>query len=389
MNKKFLDIKKADLNDLMQSVFTEPICRDETVMFMENDGEKTLLFPIDRVVSVVSYDGEKTYREGVDFEVVDGNLRLPEGSSIPRLSLEQYYHHSNTSLMTMWNGEKMATYWGEGSLSPYQVKVTYRHEKKWNGFLQESYWETYGNFIEKLQNGEDVTVFFTGDSITLGASASWLMGTKPYQFTYPILFVQALADLFDYTVHYVPANLEKTANVPQSDYVAGNRGVITYVNTGVGGWTSAKGVATADAYITDKAKAHGCDLFIVGYGMNDVGNAPTETKANIKAMADAVLAVAPRAAVAILATMVPNPAGIGWYGNQDKQETELMALAEDYRLGGVACGVCRMTSVSLSVLGRKEFRDYSGNNINHPNDFFVRLYAQTMLQTVIGYENMN
>ena len=239
-----------------------------------------------------------------------------------------------------------------------------------------------------MQNGENVTVFFAGDSITLGASASWLMGTKPYQLSYPILFVQALADLFDYTVRFAPANLEKTASVPQNDHVAGNRGVITYVNTGVGGWNSPKGVETANEYIVDKVKEHGCDLFIIGYGMNDVGHDPAVTRANVKTMADAARKVAPHTAIAILATMVPNPAGIGWYGNQYKQEPEFMALAEEYRRAGVACGVCRMTSISLSVLKRKIFHDYSGNNINHPNDFFVRLYAQAMLQTVIGYENM-
>ena len=388
MDKGFLEIKKTKLNDLMQSVFSEPLCRDETVAFMETDAEKALLFPIDSIASVTSYDGEITYREGVDFAVVNGNLVLLEGSSIPRMTLEKYYHHTNNSLRTMWNGEEAPTLWGEGELSPYQVKVTYRHGQKWDGFLQESYSEVYGDFIKKLQNGENVTVFFAGDSITLGASASWLMGTKPYQLSYPILFVQALADLFDYTVRFAPANLEKTASVPQNDHVAGNRGVITYVNTGVGGWNSPKGVETANEYIVDKVKEHGCDLFIIGYGMNDVGHDPAVTRANVKTMADAARKVAPHTAIAILATMVPNPAGIGWYGNQYKQEPEFMALAEEYRRAGVACGVCRMTSISLSVLKRKIFHDYSGNNINHPNDFFVRLYAQAMLQTVIGYENM-
>ena len=388
MDKGFLEIKKVNLNDLMQSVFAEPLCRDETVAFMETDAEKTLLFPIDSIVSVTSYDGETFYREGVDFTIVNGNLKLLEGSSIPRITLEQYYHHANSSLRTIWNGEEVSTLWGEGALSPYQVKVTYRHGQKWDGFLQESYSEVYGDFIKKLQNGENVTVFFAGDSITLGASASWIMGTKPYQLSYPILFVQALADLFGYTVRFEPANLDRTASVPQNDYVAGERGVITYVNTGVGGWNSVQGVENSNEYIVDKVKAHGCDLFIIGYGMNDVGHAPAVTRANVKTMADAARKASPHTAIAILATMVPNPAGIGWYGNQYKQEPELMALAEEYRNSGVACGVCRMTSISLSVLKRKIFHDYSGNNINHPNDFFVRLYAQAMLQTVIGYENM-
>ena len=130
MDKGFLEIKKANLNDLMQSVFTESVCKDETVAFMETDAEKTLLFPIESIISVTSYDGETAYLEGVDFAVVNGNLVLLEGSSIPRMSLERYYHHTNTSLRTMWNGVETPTLWGEGELSPYQVKVTYRHGQK-------------------------------------------------------------------------------------------------------------------------------------------------------------------------------------------------------------------------------------------------------------------
>ena len=47
-----------------------------------------------------------------------------------------------------------------------------------------------------------------------------------------------------------------------------------------------------------------------------------------------------------------------------------------------------MTSVSKAVLQHKDFVDYTGNNINHPNDFMVRLYAQTFVQTLVGYENL-
>ena len=37
----------------------------------------------------------------------------------------------------------------------------------------------------------------------------------------------------------------------------------------------------------------------------------------------------------------------------------------------------------VSVSG-KLARDYLGNNINHPNDFGVRLYAQVVLKTLCG-----
>ena len=65
-----------------------------------------------------------------------------------------------------------------------------------------------------------------------------------------------------------------------------------------------------------------------------------------------------------------------------------MSLAEQYRENGVPCATVQMTSVSKAVLEHKEFVDYTGNNINHPNDFFIRIYANSLLQSVIGYDNL-
>ena len=63
-------------------------------------------------------------------------------------------------------------------------------------------------------------------------------------------------------------------------------------------------------------------------------------------------------------------------------------IAEKLRGKDGACDVMEMTSVSKAVLEKKAFHDYSGNNINHPNDFFSRIYAQTLLEVVVGYENI-
>lgn len=392
-----LNVNMSDLNALMQPIFSGTESRNETVMFIDKGDVKSLLYPIQTVISVTSYDGSKVYEEGKDYEIVDGKLKVTEGSSIPCITSDVYYNDPDSLLQTNHNGKPVMTHWGEGRLmTDWQVNVHYTHADGWEGYGQASELDVYQNFIKKLQAGENVTVFFYGDSITYGANASWLNGYAPYQLSYPILFTQALADLFDYTVHYEAANLTApnngmgTSKIPSEDYVAGTRGTITYVNTAIGGWTSADGVTYYDTFVKEKINAYGCDLFIVGFGMNDGGSAPTLTKSNVQKIVDGVLGLKPEANIMLLSTMVPNPnATNGWYGNQHKQETQLLKLAKSYRASGYACGTCCMTSVSLSVLERKDFHDYSGNNINHPNDYFVRIYAQTLLQNVIGYENMN
>ncbi len=210
-----------------------------------------------------------------------------------------------------------------------------------------------------------------------------------------MLFTEALADLYDYTVKYINVTdntkflQSKVAPVPDTDYVAGTRGTITYINTAIGGWTSTDGKDNVQNYIIDYINNYGCDLIVLAYGMNDGAN-PTETRTNLQAIADTVLRSAPKTSIAFITTMVCNPADMNRpAAAKANQRGEIKNLAKNYCIDGVPCGVADMGSVSLSVLTRKAFHDYSGNNINHPNDFFGRVYAQTLLQAVIGYENMN
>lgn len=370
----------------MRSVFCGNTVEQETVMFIDPADEKKLLYPIEQVIAVTSYDGETVYEAGRDYVVSEGNLRLTPHSAIPCITPEAYYDVPASILETAYKGRKVLTHWGEYALmSAWQVCVTYTHDAPWDGFIQPSEAEYFGPFLDKLRRGEDVTVLFYGDSITYGYNASWMGGFAPYRPSYAMLFTRALADRYGYTVRYTSTGIPVAGKIPEEDYVAGSRGVITYLNTAVGGWTAEGGVAHRQAHLADQVAAHGCDLLVLAFGMNDGGKDPQEVAQCLSILVDCAREQAPEVAVALVATMVPNPnATNGWYGRQAEQEPALLALAEDYRAKGVPCGVCRMTSVSLSVLTRKDFHDYSGNNINHPNDFFSRVYAQTLLRTVDG-----
>ena len=47
---------------------------------------------------------------------------------------------------------------------------------------------------------------------------------------------------------------------------------------------------------------------------------------------------------------------------------------------GVA--VVNMTAMHQSLLSRKRYEDMTGNNVNHPNDYLARVYAQTLFATL-------
>ena len=384
-----LNINKDDLKEIMQNVFEGTISLKETVMFIDKNTTKDLLFPINSVISVTSYDGKITYQEGRDYVVENGKLKITANSTMPAITSAVYYNYAGSLIQK--DGQNL--YWGESQMKQWQVSVTYTHNEGWSGFAQESQLEVYEDFVQKLVNGEDVTVMFYGDSITWGANASFTDGVQPKQGAYSMLFVEALADLFGYKVRYINTGLSTSAMachpVPTTPYVAGDRGTITYINTAIGGWTSADGKNNFDQHIKSQFNTYGCDLLVVAFGMNDGSIAPATTKANVKSIIDKLYQLNANASVLIVSTMTPH-SGSNWdHNNIKNQETQLLDLASSYQRSGKAVAVAQMNSVSKAVQTRKGFNDYAGNNINHPNDWLYRVYAQTLLQTLIGYENMD
>ena len=51
-------------------------------------------------------------------------------------------------------------------------------------------------------------------------------------------------------------------------------------------------------------------------------------------------------------------------------------------LEGPGVAVADMWSMHGYLLKHKTYWDMTGNHVNHPNDFLVRIYAQTLLATL-------
>lgn len=384
-----LDGKK--LSREMADIFGGDTVYDETVMFLREGQEKALLFPIDRILSVTSYDGSVTYREGIDYALTDGKITALTGSGMPIITEKVYYGADSSSILTEKYGNRdVYVHWGEGRvMTDWQVCVTYTHTAEWDGFRQACHADVYGRLFGKLERGEDVTVMFYGDSCTYGAASSYAYGYPPYQYSYAMLVTNALAELFDYTVHYVSLGKGDTCYVPQKDYVCGTRGTVTFINPSVGGWTSADGVASFDEYAKPYILKYGVDLFVSDIGGNDGSGPAAITRQNVDTIISRVLELAPDASITVMSTMVANPDSTnGWSGTEYLQEPMLEKACEKWSERGVPCALCKMTSMCLSVLDHVEFKDVSGNNVNHPNDFLARIYARTLFQTIVGYQNL-
>ena len=380
-----------NLDAYMKPIWKGKYVYNETVMFVGMEDQAALLYTPDEILSVTSYDLKTTYEKGKDYDVVDGKLVLLEGTSIPVISFDEYYHKQQIAgmpaqLQVKVDGKAYYVYWGEGTtMTQWQVAVTYTHSQTWEGFKPEKS-DQFTKLIAKMEAGEDVTMIFYGDSITFGATSSSGANVHPYAPPYTQMFTQLLAQKYGYTIKYVNTGLTGTCVPPAQDTVFGTNGTITYINPAVGGWTSADGFNKFDQYVAPFVEQYGCDFFLLAFGMNDAGNSPKNEQKAIKKIADELYAIAPEAEMLLVATMIPNPEAVnGWYGNQHRFESVFESLAADYVKDGKSCAVAKMTSMSQRILENKRFRDHTGNNINHPNDFLGRLYAQVVYETVIGY----
>jgi lysophospholipase L1-like esterase len=113
------------------------------------------------------------------------------------------------------------------------------------------------------------------------------------------------------------------------------------------------------------------DLVIIGFGMNDGSEnvSPDQYREQISGIINAVSAAKPQTEFIIIAPMLANPDAVQ-SGLQASYKAELEKLVKK----GVV--LADMTGVHAELLRHKSYQDMTGNNVNHPNDYLARWYAQ-------------
>ena len=308
-----------------------------------------LLYPAEEILSVRDAALAAEYQPGRDWTLADGRLAIPAGSRIPVMDYLDYYPPADDG-RCFPHSEGGFIRFGEGSyFHERQLAVSYRHGGGWDGPVPTDKTALLPRTAALLREGAAMNLLIFGDSICTGANASGVTGAPPYQKPWYELTAEGLRD------HY------RTAG-------------IRLLNTSVGGKTSAWGRDTA----RENAAAQRPDLCVVGFGMNDGSGRvpPAEFIRNLTAIMDAVRADNPACEFILIATTLANREVKGFLGCQADYLAPMLALERT--------GVCvaDMTSLHQALLRRKAFRDMTGNNVNHPNDFLSRAYAQLMLRTL-------
>jgi lysophospholipase L1-like esterase len=199
--------------------------------------------------------------------------------------------------------------------------------------------------MEKLRKGSKLVLAVSGDSISTGLDASGTTMSPPFQPGYPDL---------------VAAQLTK-------DFGA----EIDLVNRSVAGWSIANGLADLDTLLESKP-----DLLIVAYGMNDVGRRdPAWFADQARTIQAKAKAAKPDLEIIWVTPMLGNRE---WVHTPREmffayQEALRQVVAPEDALADV-------TEVWEIMSRQKHDLDFTGNGLNHPNDFGHRLYAQTILE---------
>jgi lysophospholipase L1-like esterase len=334
------------LVDILGPVWETPRMINETVLPVSVDGglaQGKLLYTPDGKVTVRNYALDKTYQENTDY-VIDGNtIRLPAGSSIPSKTWKQLYPDSadappatKAGLAGGYVAFTEGSFWND-----CQTAVSYDHAESWKGPVPPA--AASGQLLltkEKLRSGQPLKVVLFGDSISAGASAS----------------------------RFRPPHVPGWGWLAMEGLHLKYRSEITFLNPSLGGTSSWWGQQTAPFFVAPEKP----DLCMIAFGMNDGGHVPVEQYlANTKAIIESVRKENPDTEFILVASWPPNE---NWRSLKP-MDGYLDALKT---LESPQIVVADVWSVASYMLQTKRYCDITGNHLNHPNDFMVRVYAQVV-----------
>jgi lysophospholipase L1-like esterase len=340
-----------ELKVAMKPFWKGKIMYNESVMMVAKDGappEARLLFKPKKILRVSNAGQTEQYVKGKDWEYKDGTLRLLPNSNAVFMTEQELYPDSTKKSFPKNNGGRIL--FSEGSFfHEKQIAVTYKHAAKpWKGHVPVFQGDALPKSLQKLNTKSEIHILLNGDSIAAGANASGASNVAPNLPSWGALLA---------------AHLRLTYQAP-----------VKFTNTAVGGMSSDWGMNNVDNLINK----HSPDLVIIAFGMNDgTGKiSPEKFKSNIQTMIARVRAKKPDTEFILVSTMLPNPES-KFVGTQKDFQPVLKSLL------GPGIALADLTQIHEELLKKKKYQDMTGNNINHPNDFLIRWYAQELAGLLI------
>lgn len=371
-------------NNEMQQAYLQPYwysreIYNETVTFIGEEGSATLMYKPSEVRSVRNYGLTETYLEGKDYTIEGNKIYRLKGSAMPYWEPEEYFSKQpndpnivvkadSSKLDFALEGERYLYYGEYDTFTKKQVAITYRHDDVYKGPVPQAQTEKLTYLLDKLENRNSVKIMVYGDSVATGCNAS---GTE---------FGGFIAPYMPNAYNIVEAYLEKAYGTE-----------IVVDNKAVGGWKLSQCLNEYDTRI----KGQDIDLMILRIGGNDNITDEYSYKDYLQKLIGKFFSDYPKSNLIIQTPELPNQqAGIQvnnitWTGNIAQiDDWTRNVVREHEKEGQIAIADVQAFTNWVESTGKKT-RDWLSNNVNHANDFMIRVYAQIILKTICGDNYVN
>lgn len=355
-NEKIQKRKNYNLDEMMIPFWCGDIIYNESVLMVKYDDmlpEANLLFEPEKIISIKNLRLDVEYQEVTDWIYKNGKITLPMNSYVPYLTYKELYPADPVPDGTMERIGGGYVLFREGHyFHDMQLAVTYKKSSTpyWKGPIPKYEELSMINTKNKLKNSMPLKILLYGDSISVGLNASGCTGVPPFLPGWGQLVADKLNQVYGSTV--------------------------IFENPSVSGQTSQWGAENVRSLVAVKNP----DLVIIAFGMNDgTGKVPGSTfRKNICYIISEITAINPDTEFILVAPILANPETY-FAADQASYKQELDSLR------GKGIIVIDMTGIHSELLKYKKFSDMTGNNINHPNDYLARWYAQEVFYTLAGY----
>ncbi len=355
--------------------YTSPIWKGDIVYneavypIKDKNGNSTytLMYEPDSIISVYTSDFSSLYYEGIDFTVEGNQITFLQSGNI-RLKEYTYIHPQSNPYGYDWGtyynrtaaGDGKWEYWGQSpEFYNGYINVTYTHSDSWSGYTPEKRADQVPLTSSTIANGGSMNIVFFGDSICGGANSSSYRDVYPYA---------------EYWNEMIVSKLE-------NDYGCN----INATYSSVGGSTASGMVENLSSGVL----RYSPDLVFIEFGANDAMNESQSSsgsmsklksayKSAVIEMIDTTRRSFPQCEFVLVAPFYCNPF-CHYMSYFEACRDALDEIAAAY--SGVV--VADVTAMQEDMLSYKDYLDFSGDNMCHPNDFMARIFAQVCLESIV------
>ncbi len=366
-----------------EKTYTLPVWQGDTVyhdgvLFYKGRKRARMLFPIDEIISVRSFDLKTEYAEGKDFIIENGEFVLTDDTSIPVWDIEPFTATPHRHIFPVKNSPLFLTETCGIMMRKMTICVSYRHSKTfadgYSGFGIDSLRQKLPSVFSKLDNGETLNILLYGDSnFTSWGCSGGYADDRFFDATDTGSFYACGVSVPPYS----PPWFDMFLSVIRKMYP---NATINMDNISMGGKDSKWAAEHLSARL--KLSSHKPDVVLYGYGVNDacggmsVEDYKKHTMENIEILRRdengaedaAFILVAPHTCNNF-AECYPIERFISYENALD----EICNQTEN-------CALIRFLSLTSDMAKCKEPLDRLENNINHCMDMGGRIYAQALIE---------